>query len=95
MSSLIRRAPLVLGGALAIWLMAATPAAAFQGADGAMIELSVLQAIILGLVEGLTEYLPVSSTGHLLVTNELLGLNETEASEACLLYTSPSPRDRG
>ena len=84
MSSLIRRAPLVLGGALAIWLMAATPAAAFQGADGAMIELSVLQAIILGLVEGLTEYLPVSSTGHLLVTNELLGLNETAASEAAI-----------
>lgn len=84
MSSLIRRAPLVLGGALAIWLMAATPAAAFQGADGAMIKLSVLQAIILGLVEGLTEYLPVSSTGHLLVTNELLGLNETEASEAAI-----------
>ncbi len=84
MSLLMRRAPLVLGGALAIWLMAATPAAAFQGADGAMIELSVLQAIILGLVEGLTEYLPVSSTGHLLVTNELLGLNETEASEAAI-----------
>jgi len=64
--------------------MAATPAgAAFQGADGS-IELSVLQAIILGLVEGLTEYLPVSSTGHLLVTNELLGLNETEASEAAI-----------
>ena len=35
-------------------------------------------------VEGLTEYLPVSSTGHLLVTNELLGLNETEASESAI-----------
>ncbi len=39
------------------------------------------QAFILGVIEGITEYLPVSSTGHLLVAQHLMGIGTASATE--------------
>src|ERR1700761_6325617 len=38
--------------------------------------MNIIQVIILAIIEGLTEFLPVSSTGHMVVTSALMGIGE-------------------
>lgn len=39
--------------------------------------MEILKAILFGIVEGITEWLPVSSTGHMIILNEFVSLNQS------------------
>ena len=41
--------------------------------------IEILKVIFLGIVEGITEWLPISSTGHMLLVDEFLQLNASDS----------------
>lgn len=48
-----------------------------------------LQTILLGIVEGITEFLPISSTGHMIIASSIMGINEdsfTKLFEVCIQF---------
>lgn len=44
--------------------------------------MTVLESIVIAVVEGITEFLPISSTGHMIITEALLGMNMDEFTKA-------------
>ena len=44
--------------------------------------MTIFDSIILGIIEGFTEFLPISSTGHLIVASEYLGIKQTSITKA-------------
>ena len=44
--------------------------------------MTIIQSIILGVIEGVTEFLPISSTGHLILTNKLFGIEDADYTKS-------------
>ncbi len=48
-----------------------------------------IQVVILGIVEGISEFLPISSTGHMIIASSIMGINEeafTKLFEVCIQF---------
>ena len=46
--------------------------------------IEILKVLVLGIVEGFTEWLPISSTGHMILVDEIIHLNVTRNLKTCL-----------
>ncbi|MEJ5168608.1 MAG: undecaprenyl-diphosphate phosphatase [Arcobacteraceae bacterium] len=44
--------------------------------------MSILESIILGIIEGFTEFLPISSTGHMIIASDLMGIEQNNMTSA-------------
>lgn len=94
---MFRRSLLFVLSVIACAAVSAAPRPVAPKKPGPVAELSVSDAVILGVVEGVTEFLPISSTGHLIIANQMLGLESekplTNAAGEPLWYKKPSEKN--